>query len=76
MLQEQHSSPLAYLQSIMAALQWPVVVVAAFTLGRYVRGLETRVLRSEARLEQLIDRHMPAIHRALAEIRGLLMGGR
>lgn len=75
-MHEQHSSPLDWLQSIAAALQWPGIVAASFWLGRYVRSLEVRVASAESRLEQLIERHMPAVHRALAEIRGLLVGGR
>lgn len=76
MMQEQHTTPLAWLQSWAIALQWPVIVLAAFWLGRYVQKLEMRVAKAESRIEVLVERHMPAIHRALAEIRGLLMGGR
>jgi len=72
----QEHTPTAWLQYALSALQWPFVVVAAFALGRYVAMLETRVSKAESRLEALIERHMPAIHKALAEIRGLLMGQR
>lgn len=72
----EHTSPLEWLQSTAVTMQWPLIVAAAFWLGRYVHSLEVRVMRAESRLEQLINRHMPAIHRALAEIRGLLVGGR
>jgi hypothetical protein len=75
-MQDQHTSPLGWVQAAVLALQWPVIVVAAFWLGRYVHGLEVRVLRAETRLEQLLERHMPAIHKMLAEIRGLLVGAR
>lgn len=70
------TSPLEWVQSTATALQWPIVVTAAFWLGRYVHSLEVRVSRAEAWMEQLIHRHIPAIHRALAEIRGMLNGGR
>ncbi len=75
-MNEQHTSPLEWLYAAALTMRWPVIVTAAFWLGRYVRGLELRVARAETRLEQLIERHMPAIHKALAEIRGLLVGGR
>lgn len=70
------STPLTWLQTIITALQWPFVVIAAFGLGRYITLLENRVSKAESRIEALVERHMPAIHKALAEIRGLLMGGR
>lgn len=74
MLQEQHASPLTWIQSWAVALQWPFIVFAAFWLGRYVQKLETRVAKAESNLTAIIERHLPAIHRALAEIRGLLLG--
>ncbi len=75
MLQEaQHATPLQWLQTVAMALQWPVIVAAAFWLGRYVQRLETRLSKAESNLSALIERHMPAIHRALAEIRGMLSG--
>lgn len=76
MIEEQHSSPLAWLQSWAFSMGWPVIVLGAFWVGRYVQKLEMRVDKADKRLEALIERHMPAIHRALAEIRGLVMGGR
>lgn len=76
MLQDSHTSPLAWLQTFAINLAWPVVTFAAFWLGRYVQKLEMRVTKAESRIESLVERHMPAIHRALAEIRGLLVGGR
>jgi hypothetical protein len=76
MFEEQHASPFGWLQSWAIALQWPVIVLAAFWLGRYVQRLEMRVSKAETNIQMLIERHMPAIHKALAEIRGLLIGGR
>jgi hypothetical protein len=75
-MQEQHTSPLTWLQSWAMAMGWPVIVLAAFWIGRYVQRLEMRVDRAEKRITDLVERHMPALHRALAEIRGLLIGGR
>jgi hypothetical protein len=72
MLQDQHPAPLGWLQSILSALQWPGIVAIAFWLGRYVRELELRVTKAEENVQALIERHLPAVHRALAEIRGLL----
>ena len=76
MFEEQHTSPLGWLQTFAINLAWPVVVLAAFWLGRYVQKLEQRVAKAETNITMLIERHMPAIHKALAEIRGLLIGGR
>ena len=76
MFEEQHASPFGWLQSWAITLQWPVIVLAAFWLGRYVQRLEMRVSKAETNIQMLIERHMPAIHKALAEIRGLLIGGR
>lgn len=72
----QEHAPLTWLQAMINGLQWPVIVAAAFWLGRYVRDLEQRLVKAESNLTALIERHMPAIHRALAEIRGLLVGSR
>ncbi len=76
MLEEQHASPLTWLQSAALAMQWPVIVIASFWLGRYVQKLEMRVAKAESSITAIVERHLPQIHRALAEIRGLLMGGR
>jgi SMC interacting uncharacterized protein involved in chromosome segregation len=73
-MQEQHTSPLSWIEAVATGLQWPVILVAAFWLGRYVQKLEMRVVKAESRIESLVERHMPAIHRALAEIRGMLTG--
>jgi hypothetical protein len=71
-----YRSPIGWLQAALWAIGWPVVVGGAFLAGRYVQKLEMRVTKAESRLDALVNRHMPAIHRALAEIRGLLMGER
>jgi hypothetical protein len=68
--------PLGWLQAFAINLAWPVVVLAAFWVGRYVQRLEMRVDKAEESLKSIVERHMPAIHRALSEIRGLLIGGR
>lgn len=75
-MQEQHASPLGWFQTWALNMGWPVVVIAAFWLGRYMQKVETRVVKAEARIESIVTRHLPAIHNALAEIRGLLIGGR
>ena len=75
-MQEQHASPLNWLQTWAVNMGWPIVVVAAFWVGRYVQKLEMRAAKLESHLDSLTGRHMPAVHRALAEIRGLLVGGR
>ena len=76
MMNQSNPSPLSWLQQITTALQWPVIVFAAFWLGRSVTKLETRVAKAEKSMQDLIERHMPHIHNALAEIRGLLQGRR
>jgi hypothetical protein len=50
-------------------MQWPVVVLAAFYLGRTITKLEGRVLKAEKNMSDLIERHMPHIHKALDEIK-------
>lgn len=72
---EEHS-PITWIQATATALQWPVIVIGAFWLGRYVQKLEMRVSKAESYIQLLVERHMPAVHRMLAEIRGLLIGGR
>jgi hypothetical protein len=62
------TTPLNYLQ----ALQWPVVVIAAFALGHAMSKLENRVLKAEKNVQDLIERHMPSIHRALTDVRSKL----
>jgi hypothetical protein len=56
----------------LTALQWPVVVLAAFFLGRAMTKLEGRVLKAEKNVQDLIERHMPHIHEALTDIKGKL----
>jgi hypothetical protein len=63
------NNPVSWLAGVIAALQWPVVVIAAFVLGRYISKLESRVLKAEANVAMLIERHMPHIHRALSELK-------
>lgn len=70
------TTPLSWVRETLQALQWPVVVGLAFGAGRYAKGLESRVDLAEKRVEVLVERHMPAVHRALAEIRGLLLSRR
>lgn len=71
---QTQNSPLTWLQQVTSALQWPVIVFAAFWLGRGMTKLEIRVVKAEKIMSDLMDRHLPHIHNALAEIRGLLSG--
>ena len=66
------SAPALWIQTVIKDMQWPVVVAASFWIGRYVHDLETRLEKAETNVTALIERHMPAIHKALAEIRGML----
>lgn len=75
-MQQQTSAPWSWLWHAAAALPWSAVVVFAFWAGRYMQRLETRLERAEASVHSLLERHMPHIHNALAEIRGLLQGRR
>jgi hypothetical protein len=75
-MESQAQGPVTWLQGWASTLGWPIVVALAFWLGRIFQKVSTRAAKAEARIESLTDRHVPAIHRALAEIRGLLMGGR
>lgn len=73
---QTESVPYSWLQQITMALQWPVIVVAAFWLGRVISKLEGRVIVAEKNVSDLVERHMPHLYNALAEIRGLLMGNK
>lgn len=76
MMQAEHSSPMQWAQAVISALQWPALTFGAFAAGRYLRGVEKRAEKAEKRLESITERHLPSIHRMLAEIRGLLIGSR
>lgn len=67
-MEVQPTTPSNWFTAAIAALQWPVIVMAAFALGRYVKALEHRVLNAEKNVKDLIERHMPHIHKALGEI--------
>jgi hypothetical protein len=74
-------TPITWLKSWLESIAWPALVAAAFWIGRLYSKLEARLKKAERRLEkvdttteQLAERHMPAIHRALFEIRGMLKG--
>jgi hypothetical protein len=73
-MQQDHTTPLSWLQAAAVALQWPAVAGLAYWAGRVHQRLEHRVNVAEKHLTSLVERHMPAIHRALAEIRGMLTG--
>jgi cystathionine beta-lyase/cystathionine gamma-synthase len=82
MIQQSHS-PLEWIQEWAMHMGWPAVCIGAFLLGRYVKALEHRVDNAEKKLEKLtevvteiVERHLSHIHRALSEIRGLIIGGR
>jgi hypothetical protein len=66
---QEHQDPASWAKAIVQGLQWPFIVGAAFWLGRVVQRLEARLKKSESNLTALIERHMPAIHRALSEIK-------
>lgn len=68
----QTPEPLAWLTKLLGSLQWPVIVCAAFWLGRSMTKLEGRVLRAEASLQAVIERHLPHIHAALSDIKETL----
>ena len=70
----QQGQPLGWFQHVLVVLQWPTVCVLAFWLGRKFEKAILRAERAEQRITSIIERHLPAIHRALAEIRGLLIG--
>ena len=69
----QSPMPMSWLRDIATTLQWPALVAAAFWGGRHLQDLETRLEKSEAKLAMIVERHMPAIHKALARIEGLLI---
>lgn len=66
------ATPGNWFTAAIAALQWPFIVACAFALGRYVKTLEHRVLGAEKNVKDLIERHMPHIHKALGQIQTTL----
>lgn len=74
------SNPIDWAKAkVIAEATWPVLVGAAFWVGRLVAKLEQRLAKAEGKLDTtlrlldtVINRHLPAVHKALAEIRGLL----
>jgi hypothetical protein len=78
MMQTDHTSPLplGWLQTFAINLAWPVVVLGAFWIGRFVQRLEMRVSKAETDMKSLMERHLPAIHNALSELLGLMRGRR
>jgi len=71
-MQTSNNTPLTWLQQIVTTLQWPFIVIAAFWLGRVITRLEIRAAKAESNVTSLIERHMPSLHNALSEIRGML----
>jgi hypothetical protein len=57
----------------VAKLTWPALVFAAYYLGRKVTQIEQRLAKAESQLDNLNSKHMPALYRALGEIRSLIM---
>ncbi len=68
----QTNQPTNWVINALTALQWPVIVLAAFWLGRAMTKLETRVLKAEKNVQDLIERHLPHVHRALDDIKQVL----
>lgn len=75
-IQPPQNNPSNWLLAWTTALQWPVVVTAAFALGCYVTSLRMRVLSAEKNIKDLVERHLPHVHNALAAIQGALSGRR
>ena len=62
-----------WLQYVGTAWEVPGLVFAAFWIGRMYTKLEARVAKAESQVDSLVTRHMPSIHKALAEIRSVLV---
>lgn len=71
-MQTSNNTPLTWLQWVVTTLQWPFIVIAAFWVGRLIAKLEMRAIKAESNVTALIERHMPSLHNALSEIRGML----
>jgi hypothetical protein len=69
----QDTSPATWITAAIAGLKWPAIVAAAYWSGRRHEKLSTRVDKAEKRLANIDERHLPAVHRMLAEIKGLLL---
>jgi hypothetical protein len=68
-MQADHPSPFSWITQLLTALQWPVIVVAAFFAGRYISSPEDRLDHAEKNIKDLIERHMPHIHNALGDVK-------
>jgi hypothetical protein len=64
----QLQPPLSWIKETAEAFQWPLVVLGAFWLGRVVSKLEARVLKAEKNVADLIQLHLPQVHRVLQDI--------
>lgn len=63
------TNPVNYVADKLLALQWPVIVLAAFALGRYVCKLELRAIKAEKNLSDVVERHLPHVHSALSAVK-------
>lgn len=76
-------SPLSWFQEWAMHMGWPAITLAAFMLGMYVKGIQHRLEVAEGKLtklsetvQEIVERHLSAIHRTLAEIKGMIGGRR
>lgn len=69
-------TPFQWLWLTLCAAGWPVIVVLAYRLGRYIERVETRLKKVETGVTSMLERHLPSIHQALSEIRGMMRGGK
>lgn len=69
---QTNQTPVNWVRDIALALQWPVIVIAAFWLGKQMAKLEVRVLKAEKGITDLIERHLPHVHTAIARVEAAL----
>lgn len=62
------ASPVEWLKGLVDALHWPTATVTAFWLGRKYKEFESRITKGEKGMSDLLTRHMPHLHSALARV--------
>ena len=65
-------APLNYVKDAATALQWPIVVIAAYYLGCVTTNLKSRLTKAETNLAELLNKHMPALHKVASDIQAKL----
>jgi hypothetical protein len=72
-MMQMQPSPFEWVVRALAEIKWPALVVGSYFLGRKIQQIESRLAKAESHLDNIVTKHMPALYRALGEIRSLIM---